>query len=61
MKLYNVTVRAVDLVWAESEEDAIRILSGRVANETGAEILPDGAEAFVSEPSEEHGWTGEES
>jgi hypothetical protein len=60
-KLYCTTVRVVDLVWADSEHEAVSILgrnilgAGRLADDI--DIL-DG-EAFVSEPVESEGWAGE--
>lgn len=56
-QLYNVTVRAVDLVYATSEEDAIGKVT-RLLNRAGVEVLPDGRDAFVSEPVPEMGWDG---
>lgn len=58
MKLYNVEVRVVDLVWADSEEDAIARVEGHL-DKIGYDYMPDGASAFVSEPVEQMGWAGE--
>lgn len=58
MKLFNVVVRAVDLIWAESPEDAILRFGYRLDN-IGVNIMPDGNDAFVSEAVPEMGWAGE--
>jgi hypothetical protein len=54
-KLFNVTVRAVKLVWAESRGTAIASLADEM-DSIGAYALPDGRDAFVSEPVRHLGW-----
>jgi hypothetical protein len=58
MKLYNVTSRVVDLVWADSPEQAQATLDARLQGH-GYEVMPDGVTAFLSEPVESMGWEGE--
>jgi hypothetical protein len=55
MKVYNVVVRVVDLVWADSPEEATAMLT-RTLVDDDYEVLPDGSNAFVSEPVPEMGW-----
>lgn len=60
-KLYNVTVRIVQLRWAENEEDAIAQVRRHVDRAMWrTSTLPDGASAFVSEPVPEMGWHGDD-
>jgi hypothetical protein len=60
-KLYNVVARVVDLVWADSPEEASAMLAQTLSDDHYEE-LPDGqddcAGAFVSEPVEEMGREG---
>jgi hypothetical protein len=58
VKLYNTTVRVVELVWADSPAEAVTKLAGRVARQVPEFEVLDG-EAFVSEPVESHGWAGD--
>lgn len=64
VKLYNVTRRVVDLVWADSPESAVEGLA-RPLRAAGFEVMPDGPNdeasvgAFVSEPVPDEGWEGE--
>lgn len=54
-QLYNVVVRVVDLVWADSPEEATAMFA-RTLDDDGYEVLPDGTNAFISEPIPEMGW-----
>ena len=58
MKLFNVTRRVVDLVWADTPEEATASFAQELSKH-GFEVLPDGDRAFVSEPVESMGWAGE--
>lgn len=59
MKLYNTIVRVVDLVWANSPQEAHAALAVEVAGDE-FEVLPfEQTDAFVSEPLPEMGWEGE--
>ena len=56
-QLYNVVVRVVDLVWADSPEEATFYLE-RTLSDQAYQVMPDGSNAFVSEPIPEMGWNG---
>jgi hypothetical protein len=56
--LFNVKVPVVELVWADTPEQAIDALRGSLRRHD-FEPLPDGNDAFVSEPVEDMGWFGE--
>lgn len=62
MKLYNVVIEVVDLIWADSEQDAIGRFRS-LADERGIDPLGDTSggndRAFVSEPVDSMGWIGE--
>jgi hypothetical protein len=58
-KLYNVTARVVELVWANSPEEATALLVNTLTHHHHFEVMPDGNTAFVSEPVECMGWEGD--
>jgi hypothetical protein len=59
MKLYNVRVSVVDLVWANSDTEAVKTLRARLDGRGFSPYEEDDYEAFVSEPVESKGWAGE--
>lgn len=59
MKLYNVTVRSVHLMWADSPDQAIEAARAILRLHDIEPLCDVGDDAFVSEPIESMGWAGE--
>lgn len=58
-KLYNVVVEVVDLVWADSPDEAKSILRSYLRGRGFDPLNDSGDRASVSEPVPELGWDGE--
>lgn len=58
-KLYNVRVSVVDLVWANDEAEATKVLRTRLDGRGFTPYEDDDYEAFISEPAPGLGWHGE--